>query len=483
MSNPNHHNNYSFQDIERYLQGKLSPAEMHALEKAALQDPFLADAIEGYEAAELSTVENDLTEIKGRLQVEDEGTKVVPIRFIKPWWKIAAMIILIAGAGTLGWKLLFDQNEKHIETAQIAPVLKRVQEKNNPTADVIAPGITQDKNIIASNTKKTTPAVQGEKRERIADLDTARHGHEQGFIVSSQINSSALAGHAPDTSKYVPSKSNELLANNALQGKVAGVQVTRRKEKRFDEGNTFGRPSLPAAIDKKSFFNDTSRIALNNAAGTQKELVAQTIWLRDIEQASNNLSVISLKPLTVAGKLSAASISSTAFGGNLTSTGNFTAGVKNDVAFANTVNASALSNTLNEVVVVGYSTKTKRDISGASVVFANDASVYTDSKMIGPPIDKTQDTLVNPTGGWTVFKTELRKKIRVFKKSAFINYGDIEMKLVLDKAGKVTNATILKSFDDTLNTLVIDFVKQYSLWETPVDGRRRKREVIVTVRL
>lgn len=34
-------------DITRYLKGEMSPAEMHELEKKALNDPFLADALEG----------------------------------------------------------------------------------------------------------------------------------------------------------------------------------------------------------------------------------------------------------------------------------------------------------------------------------------------------------------------------------------------------------------------------------------------------
>jgi hypothetical protein len=34
-------------DIEKYLKGELSPKEMHELEKKALSDPFLADALEG----------------------------------------------------------------------------------------------------------------------------------------------------------------------------------------------------------------------------------------------------------------------------------------------------------------------------------------------------------------------------------------------------------------------------------------------------
>ena len=38
-------------DIERYLRGELSGEEMHALEKEALNDPFLAEALEGIEQA------------------------------------------------------------------------------------------------------------------------------------------------------------------------------------------------------------------------------------------------------------------------------------------------------------------------------------------------------------------------------------------------------------------------------------------------
>ncbi len=39
---------YSATDFARYYSGAMPPNEMHAIEKAALEDPFLADALEGY---------------------------------------------------------------------------------------------------------------------------------------------------------------------------------------------------------------------------------------------------------------------------------------------------------------------------------------------------------------------------------------------------------------------------------------------------
>ena len=75
MAKPSAHINYSFEDIQRYLQGKMSAAEMHAIEKAALQDPFLADAIEGFNEADLMTAQKHLNEINASLLEEKKESK------------------------------------------------------------------------------------------------------------------------------------------------------------------------------------------------------------------------------------------------------------------------------------------------------------------------------------------------------------------------------------------------------------------------
>ena len=46
--NNKHIKPYTAEDIQRYLNRQMTMPERHALEKAALEDPFLAEAIEGY---------------------------------------------------------------------------------------------------------------------------------------------------------------------------------------------------------------------------------------------------------------------------------------------------------------------------------------------------------------------------------------------------------------------------------------------------
>lgn len=90
---------YNAVDFIRYHSGIMSPDEMQALEKAALEDPFLADALDGYALSK--DHEKDLEEIKMRLDEKRKKQKVFTISSLSSgnWWKIAAMFILFAGVG------------------------------------------------------------------------------------------------------------------------------------------------------------------------------------------------------------------------------------------------------------------------------------------------------------------------------------------------------------------------------------------------
>src|SRR6478609_697992 len=78
-------------DIEKYRKGELTSVEMHALEKKALHDPFLAEALEGLESISPEHVSLDINEINQKiLSRKKNATWFTPLR-------IAAGIILLAG--------------------------------------------------------------------------------------------------------------------------------------------------------------------------------------------------------------------------------------------------------------------------------------------------------------------------------------------------------------------------------------------------
>ncbi len=106
---------YSASDIQQYLEGRLPAAEMHAIEKAALDDPFLADAIEGYAVGDQQQQNKDLQSL--RIQLEERINLEKKKTWLAPVWLRAAVIVLAVSAGGLTFYKLFTANTESQESA------------------------------------------------------------------------------------------------------------------------------------------------------------------------------------------------------------------------------------------------------------------------------------------------------------------------------------------------------------------------------
>jgi len=99
-------------DIEKYLRGELSPSEMHELEKKALSDPFLADALEGASSIVHKEFSKDVAELNRSIRKQIIFT---PLR-------IAAGVIVIIGVGIfLLWPSEQRQQLAEKEKTEVAP--------------------------------------------------------------------------------------------------------------------------------------------------------------------------------------------------------------------------------------------------------------------------------------------------------------------------------------------------------------------------
>ncbi|MEO8765339.1 MAG: carboxypeptidase-like regulatory domain-containing protein [Ginsengibacter sp.] len=115
---------YTAADFASYHAGTMSPLEMHALEKAALEDPFLDDALEGY--LHSTAVKKDIAELSDRLLEKRKKKNVFFISAIaqNKWWRIAALFVIIAGGGYFFYKLNYanEQNSFAVNDIKNAAV-------------------------------------------------------------------------------------------------------------------------------------------------------------------------------------------------------------------------------------------------------------------------------------------------------------------------------------------------------------------------
>ncbi len=136
--------------IQQYLEGKLDPQTAHQLEKQALDDPFLADALEGYSvyrdpADDLSILQRQLHE---RIVHMQENKKV----FDLSWQRLsvaAAAAVMFVSAGILFWM------NSHKAPEQLASEAHKPVEVNVIDRDSVEAVIkAKDAPVIASLEKK-----------------------------------------------------------------------------------------------------------------------------------------------------------------------------------------------------------------------------------------------------------------------------------------------------------------------------------------
>lgn len=165
---------YTAVDIEKYHLGQLSNAERHAMEKAALEDPFLADALEGFATPGINTGQ-DLVMLRQLLanRIEKEEKKIVPIggssrKF--PWFRVAAAVVLIGGTALLANQLLFKQKDSPIAKAETT------------TAPAPAPAAAHDSSILVqpANPQNGSPTAGRARAEEKQNLSDAEKNRDKG---------------------------------------------------------------------------------------------------------------------------------------------------------------------------------------------------------------------------------------------------------------------------------------------------------------
>ena len=176
---------YTAEHIAKYFAGKLSPQDMYAMEKAALDDEFLADAMEGYSNVSYESLEHTLINLKQNFTSKSTTAKVVSLKSgtSRTWYRAAAAVLLIGSVGAITYQAI-KKNKNATFTESVAKT-----EPTNPqlkSADIhegIDPIITdanKDKNLpptdttqYIAGTKKIIPPINTtkDKNNDIASTD------------------------------------------------------------------------------------------------------------------------------------------------------------------------------------------------------------------------------------------------------------------------------------------------------------------------
>jgi TonB family protein len=162
MSSDNKNMIYTAGDIEQYLAGKLSPRQMHAMEKAALEDPFLAEAMEGYEGMKDREWNNQLVALREEIADKGAVAKVIPLHKTKNnRWKAAAAILILGAGATLTFILTKDKEAEKSNPQVAQTITTTIKDSSIQTENAAPVSVTASLNPTASATKEEKKAISG----------------------------------------------------------------------------------------------------------------------------------------------------------------------------------------------------------------------------------------------------------------------------------------------------------------------------------
>lgn len=137
------HKDWKAKDFERYYKNNMPPEERHALEKAALDDPFLQDALEGY--AFTHTPVEDVQVLRKKLIPKED--KAIVAWYKKPiatgLFKAAAILVIFAG---IAWIWLAKNNQSKTDETTLASVEK----ESVPATTVAQPPAGSEVNLATT---------------------------------------------------------------------------------------------------------------------------------------------------------------------------------------------------------------------------------------------------------------------------------------------------------------------------------------------
>jgi carboxypeptidase-like protein len=435
MSDGKNIKQYSAADIHNYVAGKLSAAEMHAIEKAALDDPFLADVIEGMEnSVKLrgsTSLNADINDLQKRLSArinEKRKTKVIAINRIR--WQVAAVLLVLTATGVLTYNYFTKSSFSNKNIAQ--------SELKKPATDSTV--IKKDTSIIQSKPQSEANAdvVINEKKIEKNQEQKIRRAH-------------ARSNDAPK--EKIPATFND--EDNAVRIAPVSSPTIDNKRIQSDSSVVFSEAkNRMVAKDIESF----------NKSNNANEFVGKVVDANSQPISGAYVNIANQKNVTVTDNKGMFRIfapkSDSIVKINVSSVGFETTKAilsnENDIA-DNTINLRSNTSSLNEVVVTGLERKRKADTKNIA----------------------SDETLKNaePVIGWKKYKEYLDKNKRLSGDSIGLRIIEV-VSFTIKKNGKLGNFNIEQSYNDDFDDEAIRLIKTGPGWKLLKNKKARARLTI-----
>lgn len=217
------------EEIQGYLEGRVTGKAAHRIERMLLQDSFAQEAMEGFEEMGLEDIGEDLAKLQHRLSA---GRK----RQSGLVWRIAAVVALFIVGSAILWLLLdreegssqISMNDPGIESNEMGPDRKEqalppeVQVATKPVPFKALPAVTEQREQLTEQAKKEISPLPEEPD--LVDYEALA----EGSMDEEKTMEELIADQKPQVAEGLAMAQSRAMApgHGALNGNVVKGRVT-----------------------------------------------------------------------------------------------------------------------------------------------------------------------------------------------------------------------------------------------------------------
>jgi len=422
-------------DIEKYRKGLLSEHEMHELEKRALNDPFLADAMEGAESINSENFSGDVSQLQQLLKTKK-----------RKWWPmgIAASLLLFITVSYFIYRPTPNKANENLTLLKTDSVKEKELVKTFSLTDSAKEAKSKEKLLALEKPNKTSSSKKNTKLDSVTEFSVASNA--SGPAINLTFDEAKVAAAPPVATVQTESKEE-----TSAKESIAAVATDAEEKKEVSTDKNLSRAT---AINKDQLVFK----ALNNT-----RIVAGKVTSSDDGSPVPGVSIL---------------IPNTTMGFVTDSEGNYSITIPDSakqLAFSfiglqtqqvNLGNESTIDvqmpadvTQLSEVVVVGYGNAKKDDDQEEKPI-----------------------KLANPFGGRRAYNKYLDKNLK-YPEKALENKveGKVTVQFIVDLTGNLKDFAVIRGIGYGCDEEVIRLVKEGPRWnptlqaDTPIESTVRVR--------
>jgi hypothetical protein len=467
--------------IRKYLNGELDAHAMHQLERQAQDDPFLMDAMDGYEEA-TGLQQRNLDDLNNRLQQRIDQNKT---RQLIPWkyYAAAASILIVFSLGYL-LRPAGQQTPKK-EIAAVTPLPKVDHPTQAP--DTITPPINK-----ATEYAKQVPPVAG--RQQVAQIRAAAPVSEADVRVT---KSAGILSDKKIDSLIKAYPGWEVKPNGEVIAHVVDPVSIRLNGKDYypnDRANTMVTQQSEKAEVKNDYVSKVSPDTVLYSAAPYKARKADSVTLKEVtignyaklnrkREATTNSQVLLGKvdgvQVTTPDHISGRVMDELGVplpGVNVQVLGRPKATQTDANGFFSLPAKDAETINLN---YVGYASRrlTARPTDSLNIALKPAENALSEVMVTGYGTIKKTEKGAHPQMDWDGYNKYLNRAVTIDGKT-----GTVQLSFIVGAKGELGDFKIIKSLSRANDNEAIDMIKTGPAWAGDVSGQPKTIKLKITFR-